>query len=114
MDVVSDYMPTTDEVREAWPHSRILPAHYSPTYLPTVVERRAEFDRWLAAHDAEVLAEALRTAAGSAHDLVAAHAEDCDRAGVASDGVTAIQLAARIVYLYLAQMADDAAAGATL
>jgi hypothetical protein len=45
---VSDYIPTTDEVRDGY---------YSPreSYEP---DHNAEFDRWLAQHDAEIAAQA--------------------------------------------------------
>ena len=53
---MSDYTPTTDEVFHAyWSHvayERMLRGGEPP--------ERAEFDRWLAEHDAKVRAEALR------------------------------------------------------
>ena len=55
---MSDYTPTTDEVFHAyWSHvayERMLRGGEPP--------ERAEFDRWLAEHDAKVRAEALRGA----------------------------------------------------
>ena len=63
----TDYTPTTDEVREAYPHASILPPFYSPEHVPAVESKLAEFDRWLAetlaAHDREVAAKALEDAA---------------------------------------------------
>ena len=55
---MSDYTPTTDEVRDAyvdtgWAADGSLSDPRDPD----------EFDRWLAAHDAEVRAQALREAA---------------------------------------------------
>jgi len=46
---MSEYVPTTEEVR----------ADYAETYEGTNELRYARFDRWLAAHDAEVAAMAL-------------------------------------------------------
>jgi len=51
---MSEYTPTTDDVRECW----------SEAYQ--VGDREGAFDRWLAAHDREVAAKALRDAAKSA------------------------------------------------
>lgn len=65
-DAMSEYTPTTEDVREvyksgAWlraddQESAWKPEVYAPRYY-------AEFDRWLAQHDAEVRAQALRDAA---------------------------------------------------
>lgn len=52
---MSDYTPTTDDVRMGWADLR----------AETVQEgllAEAEFDRWLAQHDAEIQAQALRDA----------------------------------------------------
>ena len=49
---MSDHTPTTEEVRESYARSRFWPAAQDPA-------RAAFFDRWLAAHDAEVRAAAL-------------------------------------------------------
>lgn len=46
---MSEYTPTTKEVRENYARSLIWPAQADPA-------RAAFFDRWLAAHDAEVRA----------------------------------------------------------
>lgn len=58
---MSDYTPETGDVRDfytfgmaGWDHT----LHYDP-------EAYAEFDRWLAQHDREVAAQALRDAASS-------------------------------------------------
>jgi len=47
-----EFTPTTDVVREWWTLHRDV----------TMREGRAEFDRWLAAHDAEVAARAVEGA----------------------------------------------------
>ena len=54
---MSDYTPTTDEVRDryAWGRSDVGYVSYD--------EAEAEFDQWLAEHDAKVKADALRDAA---------------------------------------------------
>lgn len=51
---MSDYTPTTEEVREDYAIGRneVIGAGWYSLH-------RAEFDRWLAAHDAEVTAKAL-------------------------------------------------------
>ena len=49
MRVVSDYTPTTEEVR----------ADYAETYEGTNERRYAKFDRWLAATEREAAAKAL-------------------------------------------------------
>lgn len=48
--MADDYTPTTEEVREQYTREE-------PPRIGTVAERRAEFDRWLAAHDAQVRAD---------------------------------------------------------
>lgn len=56
------YMPTTEEVREAiaeWAWSRRM---FRPELA---VSDNKEFDRWLAAHAAQVRAEALREVQGA-------------------------------------------------
>lgn len=47
-----EYTVTTEQVRETYELGSRLPA-----------QRRTDFDRWLAAHDAQVKAEALEEAA---------------------------------------------------
>ena len=80
----TDYTPTTEEVREAYPHASILPPFYSPEHAPAVEAKLAEFDRWLAetltAHDREVAAKALEDYAAI---LDQEHAEDAARSRVA-------------------------------
>lgn len=51
---MTDYTPTTDEIRNGW-----IETGWAPD--GTLCDKRdgAEFDRWLAAHDAEVAAQAL-------------------------------------------------------
>lgn len=55
---MTEYKPTTGDVREFYHGGRITCDN-----PPGMNERNAEFDRWLAAHDAEVAANALRDAA---------------------------------------------------
>lgn len=60
--------PPTGAIRQAW-----IDSHPFRASTP-VEEREAEFDRWLAAHDREVAAQALRDAAAAIdgerrHDL---------------------------------------------
>lgn len=45
---MSDYTPTTEDIRTAWTHG------YHGDNYPGAEATDAEFDRWLAAHDAEV------------------------------------------------------------
>ena len=54
---MSDYTPSTDEVRDryAWGRSDVGYVSYD--------EAEAEFNQWLAEHDAKVKADALRDAA---------------------------------------------------
>lgn len=57
-----EYVPTTDEIREA----AVETGGYSPWFPPTPerdAKRGVAFDRWLAEHDREVAADALRDAA---------------------------------------------------
>lgn len=50
---MSDYTPTTEEMRAFYTAERIdVHPHLFPK--PSAEEAEAEFDRWLAAHDAEV------------------------------------------------------------
>ena len=56
---MSEYTPTTNEVLEAWAAQQ---SHDQPTALD-LVEAYESFKRWIADHDARVLAEALRDAA---------------------------------------------------
>jgi phage terminase Nu1 subunit (DNA packaging protein) len=53
---MADYGPTTDEVRAMYVTG-------TPPHRVTVPAGNDEFDRWLAQHDAEVAAKALRQAA---------------------------------------------------
>jgi hypothetical protein len=53
---MTDYTPTTDEVRE-WYGDDVTDADRA-----WELAKRAEFDRWLAAHDEEVLDKAARRA----------------------------------------------------
>lgn len=67
---MSDYTPTTDEVRECFPDG---PA--SPRFGKVL---RLEFDRWLAAHDAEIRADEREQAA---QRVIAYYAEHGDEIG---------------------------------
>lgn len=49
---MAEYTPNTDEMRENYARSLLWPAQADPA-------RAAYFDRWLAAHDAEVRAGAV-------------------------------------------------------
>lgn len=54
-----EYTPTTEDVRDAYTHgAALLPPYYSDGFQAALAGRRAEFDRWLAAHDREVAARA--------------------------------------------------------
>ncbi|RBO72825.1 hypothetical protein [Microbacterium sp. H6] len=55
---MSEYTPTTDEMRAFYTAERLDGPHLGGFPLPTVEQAETEFDRWLAAHDAEVRAEA--------------------------------------------------------
>ena len=64
---MSNYTPTTDEVRDAYGYWSDSGPHAPPD----------EFNRWLAAHDAEVRAQALNEAADKIHvSLQRAHKRD--------------------------------------
>lgn len=53
---MSDYTPTTDEVRAMYVTG-------TPPHRVTIPQGNGEFDRWLAQHDAEVRTAALNAAA---------------------------------------------------
>ena len=61
------FTPDTEEVREQYTREQ-------PPHIGTVSEKEAEFDRWLAAHDAQVRreakAEGLREAAHRVPDNI--------------------------------------------
>ncbi len=69
---MSDYMPTTDEVRDGY---------YSPreSYEP---DHNAEFDRWLAQHDAEITAKAGKRII----KLLENESRNCEKAGLWANG----------------------------
>lgn len=54
---MSEFVPTTEYVRDAYQHSVMVSGPEMREALG------AEFDRWLAAHDREVAARAVRQAA---------------------------------------------------
>ena len=60
---MSDYTPTTADVRHAYVSAR-SEEEFAASYLS---QFEPEFDRWLAAHDAEVAAQALGDAADKIH-----------------------------------------------
>ena len=70
---MTDYTPTTDEIRNGW-----IETGWAPD--GTLCDKRdgAEFDRWLAAHDAEVAAKALAPirAALAGHPRCDIHPDD--------------------------------------
>ena len=53
---MTDYTPTTERIREFYVRQRFQSEIYAGRPAPGIWERYAEFDRWLAAHDAEVRA----------------------------------------------------------
>ncbi|WP_323986220.1 hypothetical protein [Microbacterium plantarum] len=59
--MAEQYTPTTEEVREYLEAADRVTAHM---FSPDAPDAAEAFDRWLAAHDAQVRAEAIRTAAG--------------------------------------------------
>lgn len=56
------YTPTTEDIRAAYENRAIIGP---PAMAADYEEAAAQFDRWLAAHDAKVKAEALREVADS-------------------------------------------------
>ena len=58
---MSDYTPTTEQVRDGYRYDPVA-EYYGPITPHHVINGRA-FDRWLAAHDAEVAATTLRDVA---------------------------------------------------
>jgi hypothetical protein len=70
---MSDYTPTTEQVRTAVQRFYVPDLGYDSLSV-------AEFDRWLAEHDAEVAAKAIekavKVAEDRAYDLWACHKED--------------------------------------
>lgn len=51
---MSNYTPTTDEMRAFYTAERLDGPHLEGFPLPTVQQAEAEFDRWLKVRDAEV------------------------------------------------------------
>ena len=66
---MSDYTPTTEDVRHAYVSAR-SEEEFAASYLS---QFEPEFDRWLAAHDAEVAAQALRDAADEMEAMLGEH-----------------------------------------
>ena len=56
---MSDYTPTSDEIRDIWTAWSDYGGLTSRPHSGTSDDRYAEFDRWLAARDAKVAAKAL-------------------------------------------------------
>lgn len=56
---MTDYMPTTDRVRDGYAHDGLEYERQKPeVYEQMVADGYAEFDRWIAEHDRQVKAEA--------------------------------------------------------
>jgi hypothetical protein len=70
--VTADYTPTTAQVKAAYVRAM------RNAFIASEGEHREEFDRWLAARDAEVAAAALREAADMIEDFV-------DEGGIQTD-----------------------------
>lgn len=68
---MTDYTPTTDEVRKAYVHAN------ADTELQ-IDKWETVFDRWLAAHDAEVRADEREQAAKRVHHRMEAMQADPD------------------------------------
>ncbi len=63
-DDVSGYTPTTDEIRNVWGEFSEYGGLTNRTSGGSLIDARyAEFDRWLATHDRDIQAQALREAA---------------------------------------------------
>ena len=62
---MTDYTPTTSEVRDVWAAWSDYGGLTNRPRSGTSDDRYAEFDRWLAARDVEVRAQALREAASA-------------------------------------------------
>lgn len=67
---MSDYTPTTDDVREDYISGRYDPYNEDNADWGTL---REQFDRWLVAHDAELLERAAHRA-----DLGYLYGQNCD------------------------------------
>lgn len=64
---MSDYTPTTEEMRVFYAAERLDGPHLEGFPPPSVDQAEAEFDQWLAQHDAEVAAAAIESGGGSSH-----------------------------------------------
>ena len=65
---MSEYVPTADDVRDRYADARVGVGEWTrfdESVKRAVEDAYAEFDAWLAAHDAEVAAKALEEAASS-------------------------------------------------
>ena len=62
---MSDYTPTTEEVREAYGEQTNFRRHASQTFTQVFEEEDGEFDRWLA----EVKAQAWEEGSQAGYDL---------------------------------------------
>lgn len=61
---MSGYTPTTDEIRNVWGEFSEYGGLTNRTSGGSLIDARyAEFDRWLATHDRDIQAQALRDAA---------------------------------------------------
>lgn len=61
---MTDHTPTTEKVRDAWAYMT-QDVDFDGNALITFDEAAQRFDRWLAAHNRKIAAEALRTEAFS-------------------------------------------------
>jgi hypothetical protein len=66
---MSEYTPTTEEMRALYTAERLDGPHLDGFPAPTIQQAEAEFDRWLAAHDADVRAGVVAEEP-TAHDLL--------------------------------------------
>ncbi len=80
----NDYTPTTEQVQI------MFVGRHEKFYGPLEKMRRGQFDRWLAAHDAEVAAKALEEAARNVQD----YADSIDEFETIDDVYTSLSLIA--------------------
>lgn len=73
-----EYVPDDDEVRDVWRDTMTQTTEYFDALRPA--EARAQFDRWLEAHDREVAARALRDAAAEDYRVSLDCPNHCDDA----------------------------------
>jgi hypothetical protein len=85
---MSDYTPTTEQLRDKYAQHALTSRGWPGGWVGERVDREAreEFDRWLAEHDAQVRADALREAAAG---LVESGWIEREEARMASSWLTA-------------------------